>query len=758
MDQNDQVQEEPVIGNTDEIKKATTKEELDSSAQSSEKEEDKSPTAEPAAPDTGLSADIEQDSNTPVSESESDQKPGQESQSVDESESKIEAKSEPGPAPAPEPDPKSEVKPEAEPGLETQSEPDPEPKPEAKSEVKPEAEPELETQSEPEPEPKTEVKPEPEPKTEVKTEPVSDSEQVSESIVIGEFDYSTLSREDLVNRLEILIDNQSVSEIRDDVDHIKINFYKKVKLETEQKRKKFVEDGGAIEDFQSVPDELEVKIKDLFAKFRDLKSDFNKTQELNKQVNLKKKYEVIEKIKELITSKESINRTFHEFRDLQKTWRGIGLVPQQNLKDLWDTYNHHVEKFYDYIKINKELRDLDLKKNLELKIQLCGKAEELLLESSVIKAFQVLQGYHDQWREIGPVPQEQRTEIWERFREATSKINKKHQQHFEDLKKSQKQNLEQKVLLCEKAEELGNLVLKNHKQWDDKSSEIMEIQKIWKTIGFAPKKDNNKIYERFRTACDNFFNRKREFYAQSKEIMLNNLQIKTDLCVQAESLKDSKEWKKTTEDLINLQKKWKEVGPVPKKQSDAVWKRFRAACDNFFSSKSDHYKNLDKSYTDNLTDKKALLKEVEAFLMSDNEEKNLKALDDFQRRWSEIGYVPFKEKEILQEKFRQTINERFDQLDINENKRNLLKFKNKVNNLLQRPKADIKINQERERFVIRLQQLKSDIVLWENNIGFFAHSKNAESMIGEVQSKIDKAKEAIILLEEKIEMLDNLEY
>ena len=651
MVQNDQVQDEPVIGKPDEIKDDASKEEINSSTGSSEKEDKSQPTEE-TEPDSRAVVDEEpdKDSNIPVKE--------------------------------------------------------------------------------------------------IPAEPVSD---------IAEFDYSGLSREDLVNRLEVLLETQSVNEIRNDVDHIKINFYKKAKTETEQKRKKFVEEGGAIEDFQPAPDPLEEKIKGLFKDFRDKKSHFNKNLELEKKDNLRKKYDVIEKIKELINSKESINKTFHEFRDLQKEWRFIGLVPQQNLKDLWDTYNHHVEKFYDYIKINKELRDLDLKKNLELKIQLCEMAEKLMLESSVIKAFQVLQKYHDQWREIGPVSVDLRTEMWDRFREATSKVNKKHQAHFEDLKKAQKKNLEQKIALCEKAEEISNLLLKNHRQWDDQSRALIELQKVWKTIGYAPKKDNNKIYERFRNACDAFFNRKREFYTLNKEIQLNNLQLKTDLCIQAEALMKSTEWKKTTEDLISIQKKWKEIGPVPKKQSDVVWKRFRAACDQFFSKKSEYYQNIDQTFTQNLEEKNKLLKEVDEFKLSDNVDDNFRSLNEFQRRWSEIGFVPFKEKENLQEKFRQAINKHFDNLDINDTKRNMLKFKNKVDNIMQKPKADLKLNQERDRFVNRLQQLKGDIVLWENNIGFFAKSKNAESMIQEVQSKIDKAREAITLLEQKIDMLDNME-
>lgn len=697
MIHNDQVHNEPVSGNSGEIKKNTTRVDNSSSSVSSDHKEES--TEEPKISDM--------DTHVPESKAE--------------------------PEPAAEPESAAEPEPEAEP--ESAAEPEPEAQPESAAEPEPEAGPKPETP------PASEVKPAPE----------------SPTSSIVEFDYSTLTREDLVNRLEILLDNQSVQEIKNDVDHIKINFYKKNKAEIEQKRKKFVEDGGKFEDFVVEADILEERIKELFKRYRQKKAEFNRNLESEKQENLKKKYEVIDKIKDLINSKESINKTFHEFRDLQHQWHTLGLVPQQNLKDLWDTYNHHVEKFYDYIKINKELRDLDLKKNLELKIQLCEKAEELLLEPSVITAFKTLQRYHDQWREIGPVPAELRAEIWERFKDATAKINRKHQEHFEGLKKAQKKNLEQKNLLCEQVEEICNMVLKNHKEWDEKSKEIMEIQKVWKTIGFAPKKDNNKIYERFRSACDSFFTNKREFYAQNKEQQLNNLQMKTDICVQAEALKDSTEWKKSTEDLINLQKKWKEIGPIPKKHSDAVWKRFRAACDHFFKQKSEHYRNVDKTYSQNLEAKNTLLEEINSFVLTDNIEENFKIINEFQRKWSEIGFVPFKEKDNLQEQFRQAINKHFDNLDINDGKRNLLKFKNKLNNISQKPKADVKMLQERERFMNRLQQLRNDIVLWENNIGFFTKSKNAESMIEEVQKKIDDAKETMVLLEKKIEMIDRLD-
>jgi len=570
-------------------------------------------------------------------------------------------------------------------------------------------------------------------------------------------DYSTLTREDLLDRMQELLDNKEVRDLRSDVDNIKINYYKKYKLEVEQKRKQFVEKGGDIDDFSAPEDPLEPRIKDLLRRYRDLKAVSNKTLEQEKLENVTKKYAVIEKIKDLINRKESINKTFQEFRELQKEWRSIGLVPQQNLKDLWETYNHHVETFYDYIKINKELRDLDLKKNLESKIVLCEKAEALLLEPSIIEAFNKLQRYHDQWRESGPVPAEIRSDIWERFREATSKINKKHQEHFENLKREQKNNLEQKRLLCEKAEDISNFEFKSIREWEQKSRELIELQKVWRTIGFAPKKDNNKIYKRFRTACDQFFARKREFYTQNKEMYQNNLQLKTDLCIQAESLKDSTEWKKTTEDLIHLQEQWKLIGPVPRKYSDQIWKRFRAACDYFFNMKSEYYSTIDQTFETNLTRKEVLIKEIESFALTSDLTENFKHLNEFQRKWTEIGFVPLKDKDAIQEKYRLALNMHYDNLKIDDQKRNLLKFRNRVSSLIQKPKADLKLRQEREKFVIRMQQLKNDITLWENNIGFFAKSKNAQSMIDEVNNKITSAKEAIKLLEAKIEMIDNLE-
>jgi hypothetical protein len=436
-------------------------------------------------------------------------------------------------------------------------------------------------------------------------------------------------------------------DIKGDIDAIKAAFYKNLKDAAEAAKKEFIEAGGAEEEFKAEEDPYENDIKDLQREYRQLRIERSKKLENEKEDNLQKKYEVIEKIKGLINNEESINKTFNEFRALQQEWRDIGLVPQSEMKNLWDTYHFNVENFYDYIKINRELRDLDLKKNLEAKIKLCEKAEELLLDPSIIRAFNTLQKYHEQWREIGPVPREQKDDIWERFKAATTTINKNHQQFFEDRKLEQKKNLEAKTALCEKVEAINENEIDSHKEWDKFSKELIELQKVWRTIGFAPRKDNNKIYERFRNACDTFFDAKRAFYAKNKEEQQNNLQLKIDLCLQAEEMKESTDWKKTTQDFINIQKQWKEIGPVPRKQSDAIWKRFRTACDSFFDKKSEHFNDVDSEQVDNLKLKEELIEEIKNFKSSKNVEDNLKKLKEFQRRWLKSDMCRLKRKTIF---------------------------------------------------------------------------------------------------------------
>jgi len=569
-------------------------------------------------------------------------------------------------------------------------------------------------------------------------------------------DYSEYTQVELVNTLRSILEDNN-RDVKREVEAIKAAFYKKLKEEIELNKKEFIAEGGDEDEFVPEENPYENDIKELLKLYRHQRIEYNRQLEQDKEVNLQLKYEVIEEIKGLIHKEESINKTFQEFRDLQKRWREIGLVPQTKVKDLWDTYNFHVENFYDYIKINQELRDLDLKKNLEIKIRLCEQAEELLLETNVIRAFNALQKLHDRWREVGPVPREHKEDIWERFKIATSKINKKHQDYFEDRKSEQKKNLEAKKALCEQVEEISEMEFTNHKELNDKSKEVINLQKVWRTIGFAPRKDNNKIYSRFRAACDKFFDKKREFYAQNKELQQNNLQMKIDLCVQAEALKDSTDWRKATNDLINIQRQWKEIGPVPRKQSDALWKRFRAACDYFFDKKSDHFSNIDAEQIENLTNKEKLIEEVENFKPSDDVDENLNRMKEFQRRWTEIGHVPIKKKDIIQRRFREAINKLFDDLNVDESERNLLKFKTKMATFSESSYGQDKMRMEREKYMNKLKQLETDLVLLDNNIGFFAKSKKTESLIKDVKRKIEQTKDKIEFLKEKIRVIDEMD-
>jgi hypothetical protein len=585
-------------------------------------------------------------------------------------------------------------------------------------------------------------------------EPVTEGTSVFENIELPPVDYTGYTKHELVETLVLIIENRPPSEIREDVERIKALFYKKLKLEAEERKNKFLEGGGKIEEYKSWVDPDDAKVKHLLEKYREKKTDYNKIQESEKYENLKKKYDIIDKIKELVNREESINKTFHEFRSLQNEWHTVGVVPQTSLKDLWENYHHYVEIFYDYIKINKELRDLDLKKNLELKVLLCEKAEGLLLEPNPVNAFRLLQDFHNQWREIGPVPQESKNDIWERFKEATSQINKRHHEYFEKQKDEQRKNLDAKIALCEEVEAVNLLEMKNFKDFDERAYKVVELQKMWRTLGFAPKKQNNKVYQRFRDACDAFFEKKRGFYADNKEIQLNNLQLKTELCLQAETLQESTDWKGTSEALIKLQREWKDIGPVPRKQSEKSWKRFRKACDHFFNRKTEFFANLDTSYEDNLKAKLTIIDELEKFEPGADVQAAFERLKEFQRKWTDIGFVPFNMKDEITNKYRSALNKEFDKLKIADEDKSILKYKTKLDNLKTNPKASRKVRNERDKFFTKIKQLESDIVLWENNIGFFAKSTNADTMIREVEEKIENAKKLIKTLEEKVKMID----
>lgn len=569
--------------------------------------------------------------------------------------------------------------------------------------------------------------------------------------------FSLLSQEDLVKLLREKLDHPGKGNIRKDVNEIKQAFFEKLSESLEEKKKKFLEEGGAPEDFKPVEDPLEGEMKELLHKYRGLKAEFTRQLEKTKVENLSKKQEILEQFRVLMEGQEPFESTFRKFKELQKEWFSVGVIPQQNLKDLWDSYNYFVDKFNDYVRINRELRALDLKKNLELKIQLCEKTEQLDMEPNVVVAFKSLQKFHARWRDIGPVPRENRDEIWERFKNATSAINRKHQEYHSMLKDSLHENLEKKTALCESVEEIAGKVYENHGEWVDRTNQVLEIQKTWKTIGYAPKKDNNAIYSRFRKACDTFFSNKAKFYASAYEEQKQNMRLKLEITEQAEALSDSEDWKETTTELIRLQKQWKEIGPVPRRESDKLWRRFRAACDSFFNNKSKYFEDIDSTFEDNLKAKEALLAEMDAFKPGKDRKKNMEILEDFQTRFYEIGYVPSNKKDWIKEEFRMAHDRVLERMGMDDSERSIFKFRHRVQGMVNAPRSEMKLNFERDKLVNKLQQLKNDIGVWENNIGFFKQSDSSEETISGFNEKIESARERIRVLEEKIRLIDDME-
>ncbi len=562
-------------------------------------------------------------------------------------------------------------------------------------------------------------------------------------------DIAGMSREELVAYFARRMEECPIQSLRREAEAVKIAFYKLHRQVVDAARRLFVEEGGSEEEFIPEADALEMRLKDLFKEYRRRRDEFNASLEAEKEHNLKVKLQIIEELKELTGSDETLDTTFNRFRELQQRWKETGLVPQDKVKDVWENYNLQVDNFYSIIKINKELRDLDWKKNLTLKTSLCEQAEALLTESSIIDAFHKLQKLHEEWRETGPVAPEHKEELWRRFQAASSRINKAHQEHFEGLKQEQLHNLQLKTELCEKTEQLAEQSLSSRKEWNKASDALLEIQKVWKTIGFAPKKDNNRIYERFRNACDKFFESKRAFYSGVKSEMDNNLQLKIEICEAAESIQESDEWKKTTDELIALQAKWKRVGAVSRRHSDEVWKRFRAACDHFFERKAKHFASQDDEQEENLRKKCALLDEMAA---ADIKPGGYDTIKEFQRRWSEIGFVPIKHKEEIQKRYKAAVDTLFNSVRGSERDRSMSRFKEKLSQM--RSSGDKRLRSERERLYNKVRQLEQDIATLENNIGFFSKSKNAEALISGVKEKIAKAKQEMQDTIEKVRLID----
>lgn len=554
-------------------------------------------------------------------------------------------------------------------------------------------------------------------------------------------DFSNLDLNGIISKFKDMMESEDHKDLFANAEMAKSVFYKVLNVEKEK-------EGADV----SLAEE---NFKELYGKYRQIRMAHVQDIEKEKEENYVKKLQIIEELRALLEKAEDVNHTFPEFRELQNRWRAIDMVPQAKAKDLWDTYQHYVEKFYDYIKINNEFRDMDFKKNLEAKTSLCERAEALVDEPNVVGAFKELQKLHDEWKEIGPVAKEFRESIWERFKGVTSVINKRHQAHFEQLKEEQKKNLDAKVQLCEKAEEIAAAVPQESGDWNALSKQMENLQAQWKNVGFAAKKENQKIYDRFREACDKFYNSKREYYANFKNVMQDNLKLKEQLCEKAEALMESEDWKKATDQLIQLQKQWKEIGPVARKQSDAVWKRFRAACDHFFDNKAKHFDKVDEQYSGNLALKLALIEEVKAYKVGDTREEDINAMREFQNRWNAIGYVPFKEKEKVQKEFNTALDMHFADIRSLEGEKKLNKFRRMVAEVKNSGKGDRGLRYEREKLLLKYRKMEQDIATLENNMGFFARTKNADSMIADVKKKISIAKEELARIEEKIRIIDN---
>ncbi len=493
---------------------------------------------------------------------------------------------------------------------------------------------------------------------------------------------------------------------------------------------------------------METAFKGVYANYKKERAEYNRQQDAQREDNFAKKQAVIEDLKNLVEKQEDVNSTFPAFRELQNRWREIGPVPATKFRDLNDTYQFYVEKFYDMVKINRDLRDLDFKKNLEAKEAFCQAAEKLSENENVVEAFRELQKLHEQWKEFGPVAKEFRDSIWDRFKAATAVINKKYQAYFEGQKEKQQENLAEKTKLCEQVEAIAGKEVKSSNEWNTLSTEIEEIQKTWRTIGFATRKENQKIYDRFRAACDRFFTRKREYYSQFKDSMNENMEKKLSLIEQAEALKDSKEWKKTTEALIALQKQWKEIGAVPRKKSEQLWKRFRAACDEFFNERDKNAKPENDFYG-NLKAKKALVEEINEYALSGDAAADREAARAFADRWQGIGFVPFKEKDAIQASYTEAMKAKFPDFSP--------RGPRQGGGNAGRGGGSRKPLSEKDRLVQQYNKLQQDIDTYENNIGFFSTSKNSAPLIQKMQERIDAAKQELKDLEAKIRKAEESE-
>lgn len=576
---------------------------------------------------------------------------------------------------------------------------------------------------------------------------VSETQKVSEESLTN---YAAMDKKQLVEVLQNLA-QQPVNEVKEDVVRVRVAFAAIRKEELAKEKEAFIAKGNEEAAFAPAADELEEQFKSLYAEIKEKRAAYNAAQDALKAENLAKKREIISKINEIAEDADNVNRQYSTVQQLQQDFKAIGEVPSENDTEVWKSYQVAVERFYDLLKMNKELRDYDFKKNLEQKQALCAEAEALDEEADIVDAFKKLQQLHTSWREIGPVSKEIREELWTRFKNASAVINKKYQSFFEERKANEKKNAEGKEALCVKIEAISTDNLKTYAAWDEATKAIIGLQEEWKKLGFASRKVNTELFARFRKSCDEFFAKKAEFFKRMKDELAANLAKKIELCEKAEALKDSTEWKKTTDALIALQKEWKTVGPVVKKHSDAVWKRFIAACDAFFEEKKKQNVNVHSVEHENLKQKKDIIAQINSILENKETEDAPNNVRELMKKWQEVGHVPYKEKDKVYAEYKAAIDKAFEQLDMKAKKARMANFANSINQM-----SDTgKVYHERERLVRAYEMKSQELKTYENNLGFFnAQSKSGNSLVKEMERKIANIKEEIAMLEQKIKLID----
>ena len=580
-------------------------------------------------------------------------------------------------------------------------------------------------------------------------------EETTEEILVANDENSAntgskpATRQEIIERLQAIAEGDDALNCRAEAEALKVQFYKLRTAEIDAERKAFVAEGGEENLYIPQPDALEEPFKAAMNLIKEKRSAWLKEQEEEMQANYEAKLAMLESLKQLVEKAEQGTPEVNEFRAIQTRWKEVKKIPQDKVTPLWKQYQQYVEQFYDVLKLNHEFREYDFKKNLEIKTRLCEQAEALINDEDIVGAFRQLQQLHNEFREAGPVAPELREEVWTRFKTASTTVNRRHQEHFESKKERERINLEQKTAICEEIEAMNLDEFTSYQMWNNATQKVLEMQARWKEIGFAPQKMNLKIFERFRFACDEFFRCKSEFFKSVKSTLAENLEKKRALCEQAEALKESEEWKETADKLTKLQKEWKEIGPVTQKYSDALWKRFVSACDEFFERRNKATSSQRSVEQENLKSKREVIAKIKAIDETLPEDEQIKSLNALTAEWNSIGFVPFKEKDKLYKEYKSAINAVYERLHVNANARKLADFRNNI------AKGGNSLTRERERLIRQYENLKAEIQTYENNLGFLSTSnKKGESLVDVMRQRMEKLKDDAQIILKKIHLIE----